>query len=309
MNSTHRIVTDRVPRQISGRLGAAFRGWHQFWFPLATGHSLAGYRICFGFYLLWYWGRYWPVADTLFSSIGVYNTTVLPDMAPGPGLARVIYSVFLAIHIPFILGLFTRVITPLIWAGYVYHWLLQLRTGGAAFDNLNVFFLFLLCFSDLDRVWSITSSLRPPAATRHKVSQFSARLIAIHISFLYSGTGLFKLMMPDWRAGLVLPWTLIGRWATPVGYWIGDLSLPTGVYTIASWMVIIMEIFLPFFLWTRRYRLAACVVGALFHIGIAVTLGITGFLTCIATYVLFWEPEVLKNASERWMAGWRPRKI
>ncbi|MSU36502.1 MAG: hypothetical protein EXS36_15670 [Pedosphaera sp.] len=243
--------------------------------------------------------------DALFSSIGVYNPTVLPDIAPGPGWARVLYAVFLAVHVLFILGVFTRVITPLVWAGYVYHWLLQLRTGGAAFDNLNVFFLFLVCFSDLDRVWSITALLRPSSAARRKVSQFSARLIAIHISFFYFGTGLYKLMMPDWREGLVLPSALIGRWATPAGYWIGGFSMPPGVYAIASWAVIIMEISLPLFLWTRRYRLAACVVGSAFHIGIAVTLGIPDFLTCIAAYALFWEPAVLKNGMQRLIGTWR----
>src|SRR5438445_8696796 len=154
--------------------------WNTFWFTEVPAHPLAAFRILFGIYLLGYFLSFAPKVNLMFSNRGVYVPYLIPDLALTPIAASTLYIVTLIVIGSFVLGAWTRIVTPLLFALYLYFYFLNLAVKNAAYDRLNLIFLCILCFTNLDCVWSIRrqpakdtdrQSLRPTWASRMICSQ------------------------------------------------------------------------------------------------------------------------------------------
>lgn len=104
-----------------------------------------------------------------------------------------------------------------------------------------------------------------------------AGLIAAQLVLSYWISGLAKASSPVWRAGAAI--TLITRMATYCPRGLSNrLTAPVASFCLC-WMTIVFELGAPLLLLAGRPgALAVIVMGTLFHLGIAVSMGLTTFV-------------------------------
>src|SRR6267154_3248942 len=168
------------------RLKAA---WSNFWFREVPPYSLAAYRILFGLYLLIYFLRFAPNVEIMFSNRGVYTPFLLPDLGLPVFWAWAVYLGTLLVIGAFTLGFKTRIVTPLMLTLFLYYYFLNLAVNNTAFDRLNIIFLVILCFAELDGAWSIQVRRLDAGRKKKSVSIWPIRMITIQIILLYFGAG------------------------------------------------------------------------------------------------------------------------
>ncbi len=262
-------------------------------------HALAVFRIAFGAFLLLYWGLQLPSVALRYSAQGL----LLPEFAPTtyatliftpppPWVAYVLVLSFLLALLCFTLGLATRVSGTISFLLYAYYWTMSLYIFGTSYDRLFLFILLVLIPSGCDRAFSLAMLCKRKSLWAWEpISILPQRLLSLQIAATYLGVGWEKLTLDAWQGGGVLQQSLTGRWATPLAYAVARLRLPMWMY---DWMVNTVkgfEILMPFGVWWRRSRWWFFAGGALFHIAIALFLGIWWFLVLIPAYIVFFEPE------------------
>ncbi len=290
---------------------AVARRWNAYWFDPISPHGFALFRILFGLYLLGYFLPLAPEVELLFSSAGIYTPVVLPDIAPGPVGAQLLFGALVVAAALFTLGVRTSWTTPILLSLYVYHFCINLAIKDSSYDRLLVLILFFACFARLDEVLSLTAFRRSRRAggsmEPQLVPPWAGRLIAFQIAILYFGSGVWKLLQPTWKTGEMMRMTLIGPWGTPAAHWVARLDLAGWIYDVATWSVVVFELAAGFALYVRRLRWLAIAMGVFFHTGIWVLLGIYEFMFCAAVYVLFLDPEWVRRCFERVVSRSRPR--
>lgn len=284
------------PPQRRELLGNARDRWNRYWFASAPGYSLAAFRILFGVYLFCYFLSFAPKVNVLFSTEGIYIPYLVGDIALPPIWATSLYVFSLAVLVAIIVGFKTRLAVPLFLCLYLYFYFLNLAVKNTAYDRLNLIFLGILCFAELDRVWALHRSGKNEGPM---VSVWPIRLICLQICLLYFGAGQWKLGNPQWHTGEMMRQTLIGSWGTPLGFWFVNLNPPAWFFTGLTWSVIAFELVMPFALTMRKLQPYAFAIGVSFHIAIGAFLNIPEFLNCVAAYVLFVRPEDVQRWGDR----------
>ncbi len=274
-----------------------FTLWDRFWFAPASAYPVAAFRALLGAFLVAYFLTFIPDVTLMFSNEGVYFPWLVPDYAPSPSIAWLIYLFTVAAMIAFSLGYRTSITTPLTLLAFLYHYFLSLAVKHSTFERLIIEWLVLLCFVQSDLVWSVraTATNRDDAAPT--VDAWIGRLVRFQAVMLYLGAGLWKAANPGWRSGELLFATLQGMWSTDLGFWlVRTIPGPAG-WALLSQLVIIGEILLGVLFCFRRTYALAIVGGIAFHVGNIIFLSIPEFLVCIAPYVFFLEPSTL----QRWV--------
>lgn len=175
--------------------------WDRWWFAPELGHRLAAFRILFGVYLLGYFGSFIPKVVTVFSTQGVYSPWCAGDIALPPAGAVALYGLMMGVIAAFIFGCKTRWITPLLLLLYIYYWLLNLAVKDTAYDRLNLLFLFLSCWGELDAVWAVSPSRQRESGRESRVLPWAGRVLMLQLSLLYLGAGLWKVCGSAWGGG------------------------------------------------------------------------------------------------------------
>jgi len=125
------------------------------------------------------------------------------------------------------------------------------------------------------------------------------RLLALQLTATWVGVGWQKVILEGWQGGSVLAYSFIERWATPPAWWVARRHLPLWMYDGMVNIVKVWEVFLPFGLWSRRWR-GWCILGiALFTTSIAAFLGIWWFVALVPMSIVFYEPEEVCKRVER----------
>ncbi|MBI3416993.1 MAG: hypothetical protein HY043_17010 [Verrucomicrobia bacterium] len=236
----------------------------------------------------------------VFSSQGVVQPWYLPEWAiPSATLAVWLYSCLLLLILLFILGCATLLLTPVLLLFYLYFFLLNLAVKDSAYDRLNLIFLFISCFAELDAAWSLAPTFVKHPGQIKLITPWAARLIGWQLCLLYLGAGLWKLHSPQWHESQFMYWTLIGVWASELSFWFVNLGWPMWFYGLIGWSVIVFELAAPLTFHLRSTLKATIVLGILFHVGIAVFLNIPEFFNCVAAYALFWPPDELAKLGDK----------
>jgi len=246
---------------------------------------LAALRIGFALYLLSYYLRFAGAVEQCFSNLGVYSPYLIPDVAPPPIVAWLIFGAALVACLALLLGWHTRLTVWIVLLLFVYHYLLNFAVANTSYDRLNLIALTLLCLSDSGAAWSLDARGRSEVRL---VPAWQIRLPQFQLAMLYFGSGLWKLLNPYWRTGEMMKYTLASPWASPVAYWILDWNLPDWFYLCLTWSVVIFELLAGLGFFFRRTRPWFIAMGIAFHVSNTVVLMIPGFLNCIAMYGLFW---------------------
>lgn len=261
------------------KLGAV---WERLWFAPGSTLHVAAFRVLLGSYLLVYFLTFAPDVTLMFSNEGVYFPWLVPDYAPPPLGAWVIYVVTLASMGALTLGFRTQVTAPLTLLLFLHHYFLQMAVKHSTFERLIIEWLLLLCFV---------------AAGSAQTAGWITRLIRFQTVMLYLGAGLWKAANPHWRSGVLLKATLQGMWSTDAGFWLVRAVETDAGFALLSQSVIVGEILVGvMFCLPRAYPLAIA-GGVIFHLSNVVFLAIPEFVVCIAPYVFFVDPARLERVA------------
>lgn len=266
------------------------RRYDAFWMAEGSGLRLGCFRIAFALYLLVYLGMLAPHVTVLFSSEGVYSPYLVPDLAPSPAVAVLLFGAMLGLCASVLVGYRTELCAALLLLLYLHHYFLQLAVKQSSFERLIIVYLAILALAGSGQRLGFDGA-RAPAPRL----VWAERLIAAQSMFLYSGSGLWKLLNPAWHTGALLESTFQGMWATPLAFTIARAGLPDAAWTAASWSVIALELSLgPLLLW-RKTRMLAVALAVAFHLGNWLLLFIPEFLVCLTALVVFVDDRTLKR--------------
>ena len=269
------------------------KSWHNFFFREIPPHGLALIRIALGLFLLVYWCVYLPRVVMLFSKDGIvipYSDSTLLT----PPSASVAFAIYTAMLIPItalLLGWHMRTARILLCVAMLYYWLLSFHHFPSSYNRIILFVTFIIAMSGADKTLSLRMrQSRGSWSASEMVAAWPLRILAIQITALYLGVGLQKAYLPGWQGGEIISYSFINAWSTPLAYHIARLNIPMGWYDLAAWMTKILHGVLPIGLWIPWMQRWCFVGAALFHIVIALTMGMWWFLVLIPLYIAFVEP-------------------
>jgi len=134
-----------------------FSAWNNLWFAEVSAYPLAAYRILFGLYMVAYLAFSIPHITLFFSNQGVYSPFLIPDIAPAPLLAYILFGLMFLAALAFTLGYKTKYSAPLLLTLYFYHFFLNIAVKACSYDRLILMSLILMSFGEIDAAWSVKS--------------------------------------------------------------------------------------------------------------------------------------------------------
>ncbi len=234
----------------------------------------------------------------------------LPD--PSPSLYTAMLWTGVAAGALMVVGLGSRIATPVACAVVAYNVLLD-QTGFHHNRAFLIYLLFGLSFVPTDRALSLDALVarrfgRPRPAYARLWGVWLTRALAVTA---YLGSGISKVLDPDWRSGLVNQ-DRIARSTEHLQ------SLPDGVVdlltsrTFHAWftpVILATELFIGTGLWFRRTRVLAVWVAIGFHLFIEIGASVQVFsLAGIAALTVWVTPREAVAPITTFVRRWRPRR-
>jgi hypothetical protein len=187
-------------------------------------------------------------------------------------------AAWVAATVCLLLGLGTRVSAVAVWV------------LGTSFDNLNSYvnnagdqvraiLTFYLMLCPCGAAWSLDRWLarrRGGDPGPRYVWPWPLRLLFVQLVFMYFLNGLYKVGGKDWAAGTSLYYVLNDVVLARFSY--AQFPVPLGVIYWLSLAVLAWELSFPLLVLFRWTRVAALLFGVAFHLGIALTMEIGGFV-------------------------------
>lgn len=178
------------------------------------------------------------------------------------------------------IGWRTRLVTPI---AFVFWWSLHQRfpmlwDGG---DNVMQLVFVYGLFANLGAHFSVDARRlvgRPPPAPWLAMLHNAAMIgFGIQISLVYAVAGLYKVQGETWRNGTALYYAFRGGQFVWPG--VSELLYQSAWFTtVISYFTVFFQISFPFLMIMNRYtRTTAVCIGVMFHIGIALFLGLFTF--------------------------------
>jgi len=297
--------------------------WTDFWFAEISPYPIALFRALFGIFLLIYFLGSCTNVPLFYSSEGVYCPLFIPDIAPAPWVAWLLYLFTVMLIVAFTIGYRMKVVAPLTFTFYMYHFLLNIGARACSYDRLTLMALLLLCLTPSNQVLSLdvgaNKSSSPPST-----SAWVTRLLAIHICFFYFSTGLYKLLSPGWHSGEIIKGVMTSNFSSDLAFAVVHLNMPKLFYDYLAFSTIIFELTCPIGFALRDINIRTIfsntelrlkgiqyyffVAGTLFHCGVWIFMQIPQFLICPIFYVLFIPASEIKGFLD-WVANLLPVKL
>jgi hypothetical protein len=311
MMSTRNIIA-RVPE-----------AWMNFWFAEISPYPIALFRVLFGIYLLIYFLGSCTNVPLFYSNEGVYTPLFIPDIAPAPWIAWILYIITVILICAFTVGYRLKVVAPLASAFYLYHFCLNIGSRACSYDRLVFMALILLCLAPSDQVLSFKKKNTPGDPTP-TTSAWATRLLAIHIALFYFSTGLYKELSPGWHSGEIIKGVMSSNFSSDLAFAVVRLKLAPVVYDFLAASVIVYELICPIGFALRNLSFTTAfsqkrlhikgvqyyffAAGIFLHCGIWIFMQIPQFLICPVYYVLFMPANDIRRFLN-WVAQFRPITI
>ena len=264
------------------------------------GASLAAFRICFGLVMLAHAIKYLiPQGGTSLKDY-LYHETTFNFTYPGFGWVQSLPEPFwtylfvlMAIAaLGVTLGVFYRTCAVALFATYSYIFLSEM----AKYNNhyyLMCLLALLLAMVPADRRFSVSAWLkqRNGKPLSYTVPFWTVALLRTQLFIVYFYGGLAKLDA-DWLTGI----PMIGKGEEVLAYWTPLLNLPAVdplyVAVFICWVGLIFDLSIGFLLLSRRTRLAAVGLVAVFHISnhFLFPIGLFPAMAFLTT-LIFFEPD------------------
>jgi hypothetical protein len=283
-------------------LRAFAAAWNRFWFEPVHTHALGLLRLFFGLvmtlralkvYGLYRIGDMRPALPRYeYDLEEIYGAFTMPwpkfDWLPAPTLwwYERIDEVGLLLLVLFTVGLFTRVVAPLLAGIFAYVFLAtQLNYYHHVWCYTLVFAI--LAFSPCGERYSLDSYLRGKSMPRPRRSVLPLRLIQVLMTLLYGFTFVSKLN-PGYLSGRIM--FLFHEAGSIEGPFYGPVLELLG-YKGLAWFTLAAEGLVPLAIWFPRLRLPAIWVGCMLHLGIDMMMSQRTFSYQMMTlYIVFTLP-------------------
>lgn len=285
--------------------GRAWRAVERFLFAPARAAPLAALRIGLASVLLVQALQVAPIFRELHHHRGLLRGPLMdlfaPTHLPAPGrllpaleahglpeslVLSVGGGLYLASLVGLLLGWRTRVAAVAAWLLHVGFMLLAPHTSYGADSFANIF-LFYSMFAPVGAIWSIDHRQGRGSPAPDAAKRLALRVMQIQLCIAYLSSGLRKASGAQWYDGEAIWRSLMAQ-----GYQWADftwLARYPAIAVVAGWMVLVVEVGYPLFIWPRRTRRLwiAAVVGM--HAGIAVFMGlhVFGALMIVLSVALF----------------------
>ena len=210
----------------------------------------------------------------------------------GPQVIYLAMAVWVVALVGLVLGFCTRLNAVVVWAISTSFANLNTNIDNAG-DLVRGIILFYLMLCPCGAAWSVDAWLRGRKGPVF-VWPWALRLLFVQMVLIYWCNGLHKIVGDDWQRGNALYFVLGDMTLARFSY--ASLPLPPGwtywLTRFLSWSVLSWEATLPLLLIWRPVRRIALAFGALFHIGIWVTMELGFFppyMLCLYLPLLPWE--------------------
>lgn len=176
-------------------------------------------------------------------------------------------------------------------------------------DIIANLFLFYMAFTQSCERLSIWNLWRKKTNFNSSdiLSSVMIRMMQIQISVLYAYTGWEKLKGLSWWDGTALWSVMANPQMTTMDF--SFLRTVPWVIPIAAYLTILFEIYFPVMVMSQKTRYAWLCIGAMFHAGIGIFMGLGPFATTmLSTYFLFIDPlnlEQWRRDLARGFTWWR----
>ena len=291
--------------------------WDQFWFSPVDLRSLSLFRFIVGCGLLVMYILRFMDRDILLYEDGLVPSALAQEFLPefyrsslqwipvtdtAVFWVQIIYLLGLG---GVVLGLVDRVA---MWVLLFLHLALMHRNFTVIYgaDLVATFWLFYLGFAHHTQSFSVLRCLRSGRWTPRefigwadgpKLSDLAGtvgvRLIQIQLCVIYGYTGLEKMKGTAWWEGSAV-WKVFGNaQLAPMDFsFMAHWPLLVALMTLFT---LIFEVYFPVVVWIPSLRKIWLFVGAAFHGGAAVLMGLPFFsLLMVSSYLVFWTPQQRK---------------
>lgn len=279
-------------------------GWNRFFFTEGRLDSLALTRILLCSVLLIPVCARWPNVREVYSSDGV--VTPLANGYPGAfelpvmgGTAAVaVYTALVFFLLTSLVGWRTRLSLGIAAGLLLYFGFLDLISTLTKYTVISAHMLIVLACSRCGEVWSVDAWLKGNVAGSKAMPPRAAiwpmRVIQLFLAILYFATAVTKVKSPEFMSGEhALFWfqTNMNYWH-PMGYW---LSTHPQWVIVSSYIVVLWETLFIGLCWNRKTLGPLLILGALFHLGTFLLLGLLIFpLVIMSLYPVFLRPEKVR---------------
>jgi len=338
-----RVLLQPVRQYLRDLTYHLLEGWNRFWFTPTDPTTLACIRICTGLVLLYIYATVAHMVPDLIGPDGWvdlqasrelrdtdYNEWADIERAAwrqsiwlyiqSPTGLYLTYGAFLLAIACYTLGLFSRVVTPLVWIGH----LSFVHRGYVAWYGIDSILAMLLLYQLFAPVGATLSLDRWLAGRRHpEVDQdppppsiganISIRLIQVHMCIVYFCAGMAKLQGPMWWNGTATYYTMMIPEFAPVDMrWLANMDY-TIVYLVSlagTAFTLFFEIVFAFLIWNRWWRPILLFMAVMLHGAITLFMGLGSFGVAMLTGCMsFVPPDKMKwflHVVANWLAGKTP---
>ena len=203
-----------------------------------------------------------------------------------PEALRAAFWIWFGAALGLLFGIATRIMAITAWIFSISFAHLNPYIDNAG-DVVRGIILFYLMLCPCGAAWSFDSCIR---RLRHRdqrvafVSPWPLRLLFVQMTLIYFVNGLFKIFGETWRSGDSL-YLVLGD-LNLIRFPHDRIYLPYFLSIAMTWFMLIWEVGFPFWIALPWTRVAALIFGALFHIGIFLTMELGGFAPYMLTLYL-----------------------
>lgn len=274
------------------RLKAALAAVEDYWLAPADPRAYAALRIGYGVAALAVLADFWPLRRTLLGEEGLFGgARGGPGAHPlnlflwaGSGGAIDAMTALAALAaLAMILG-----VLPRVSAALVYLWFLSAGltapTAVSGYDVLLRVVGFVLVLGPRVSCWSVLPGAK---AALPEPPVYGLRLVQWQLFIIYLSTVWLKVPDPFWRNGEAVAYFMMSMFArTPTA----ALAYVPEVSGLLTYGTLLIEVALPFLLWSPRWRWPGVFLGCSLHVGIALTSQLALFtLAILPLYMAFLE--------------------
>ena len=284
------------------------RAWNRFWFGPISARPLGAFRIAFGLIVLLHLALlgleldYWLTDAGLLRGLeashaaGPLRYSILQTYQDSTSV-RVFFGALVGVTILYTLGWRTRVMGVLLYLGLlsIHHRNISSASGA---DVLVVIVAFYMMLSPAGAAFSLDArrlARRRGTLAEPLIVPWAQRLIQLHIALIYLNTGLLKASGASWQAGTALHFVLNN--AELRRFDLSFLAQYPLLVNLMTYAGLLIELAIPFLIWTRAGRPWAIAMGLALHGGIMFMVNIPIFGELItACYLVYLRPEELNTA-------------
>lgn len=228
-----------------------------------------------------------------------------------PSIAIPLYGILLFCMTCSVIGYRTKWSLAIATVLYGYFNPLDAVSTFTKYSVIATHMLLLLTLSSAGEVWSVDAWLKKRRQSSFSVMPkafpvWPVRLMQILFAFIYFGAGITKIQTQEFFSGEQMRYWMLSNWnySNPIGEW---MAMWSPILLFSAYITVLWETMFAVLVWRPRLRIAVLVIGAIFHLGTWVLLGLRVFpLICIFSYFAFFNERdaiFVRSWVRRWNFG------